>query len=344
MKPIDTKFLLSAALAATMWSGAALAQSSSPGSGETPRAAPGGPELSDRGVAVAPPKVDLDEIGRDLDLDPEKLKQSYGTVSRSRGGEEKRQAPSEDVLRSLDGAANPNADPAFSESGDRQVFGDDERVQVTDSSNYPFRVFGLLQAQTKDGFSNCSATLIGPRTLVTAAHCLYDHAEGWYDNFMFAPGLTSMDNAPFGVWDYETAYIFEGYISNYQGYYGSVVPWDIAVVILQQPVGDQLGWLGYGHDPRLGDFHANIIGYPGDKPAGTMWRANCDVSSQAVQDMYFQYHCDTYAGTSGGAVYKYDPQTQERTILGINVAESPNANTAVRMNETYFNWVKGLVQ
>ena len=40
----------------------------------------------------------------------------------------------------------------------------------------------------------------------------------------------------------------------------------------------------------------------------------------------------------------YDPQTQERTVYGVNVAESPAANTAVRINQTYFEWIQGLAQ
>lgn len=347
----NKKIIASIAFGCIAFSNTALAQSSSfEGTGEIPRSMPGGVEIPRDVTPMPTPKIDPDEVGRDLVLDPEQHRKSFGTVSRSRNGEEKRSGPSEDVQRALDlgdGASADGVDPAFKESGDRQVFGNDDRVQVTDSSQYPFRTFGFLFGKKPggDGFGVCSAALIGPRTVLTAAHCLYDHdAGGWLSDIMFAPGLLSMENAPFGAWEWEEATIFEGYISNYKGSYGSVVPWDIGVVVLQQPIGEHLGWLGYGHDPELGDFHANIIGYPGDKPEGTMWRADCAVPKTQIDEMIFFYDCDTFAGSSGSAVYKYNPQTQDRVIHGVNVAESQQANFAVRVNETYFHWLKGLVK
>lgn len=342
MTCISSKLIASIVLSSALWSGGAFAQANE-GSGEIPRSLPGGGELPGNISIIETPKVDLDEVGRDVILDPEKMLRSYGTMSRSRSGEEKTEPPSGEVLRSLQGAEG--TDPAFSEAGERQVFGNDDRVQITDASAYPFRTFGFLLAETPEGgHGACSATLIGPRTVITAAHCLYDHEKGWMDNFVFAPGMTTIENAPFGVWEYDTAYIFEGYVTNYQGSYGSVVPWDIAVVILQQPIGDYLGWLDFAHDPQLAGFHANIVGYPADKPSGTMWRVDCPVPPNAINEQNFAYMCDTYQGSSGASVYKYDQASQSRVIMGVHIAETQDFNLAVRMNDTYYNWVRSLTQ
>jgi V8-like Glu-specific endopeptidase len=349
MKYFNTAVLASAVFGialAAMPAFAAEVSAGSEGSGEASRAAPGGARLSERGKPVEPLELTDEGVSRALELDAEKVEKDFGTVIRKKDGTESRAPASDAMKRILKGAMRDGVDPSFTEGENaRQVFGEDDRVQITDTSGYPFRTFGLLQGQSPDGgLFNCSATLIGPRTVLTAAHCLYNHETGWLDNFVFAPGLISMQEAPHGVYEYETAYIFEGYISNYQGYYGSVVPWDIAVVILQYPVGEDLGWMGYGYDNNLRGFVANVIGYPGDMPAGTMWAVSCDVSSENMADMWFQYLCDTYPGSSGSSVYKYNGDTNERVIYGVNVAESPDANTAVRINRMYFEWLGSLVE
>lgn len=362
MKKLATSFALSALLSTAMWAAPASAEDfsrGSEGSGEASRS-PMAEEFKLREATrpIASPKIEAGEESRAAPItDEAAVINSLTAVGKSRDGKQLRVAPS-DALKAIvkeqlnapkDGSKTSSPrkaeDPAFKEGdeADRQVFGEDDRVQIKNTKSYPFRVIGYLEAKSASGnYGSCSATLIGPRTVLTAAHCLYNHEDGgWLDEFVFVPGLNGPEDAPFGAYAYQDAYVVEGFITNYQGFYGSVVPWDLGIVTLAEPAGDQLGWMGYNNFDDLGDFSANIVGYPGDKPGGTMWRATCGVVAENIGDDYFQYDCDTYPGSSGSSVYAMDGNNQ-RVVVGVNVAESPDANTAVRINHTYLEWINSL--
>lgn len=330
------------------------------GDGEASRGL-GGEDFTFREATPLQPKIEAGEESRAAPLEDETtVLKSLTAVGKSSDGKELKVEPSDalkaavkSLLGGPDGTGKTSGpskveDPAF-KSGDeasRQVFGNDDRVQIANTKIYPFSAIGYLESKNSKGeYSSCSATLIGPSTVLTAAHCLYNHdAGGWMGNFFFVPGLNgaTANDAPFGGYEYAEAYVVQGFIDNYQGFYGSVLPWDLGIITLKQPIGNNLGWLGYNHYPNLGDFTANIVGYPGDKPGGTMWRATCNVLAENVGDGYMQYDCDTFPGSSGSAVYAYDEGAKARVIVGVNVAESSDANTAVRINAAYLEWINGL--
>jgi V8-like Glu-specific endopeptidase len=341
---------LAAALGALLIAAAAHAQEPGlpgEGSGAAPRAIGEGLALRN-GEPLKARRFDPGETSRSVDLDPQATERAYGTVTRTKGGEETRAPASETLLRAVRDkrAATPADASTETAEAPRGVFGSDTRVRVTDTSQYPFSAVGIVEGVTASGeVYQCSAALIGPRTVLTTASCLYDHASGWHEEFLFAPGLNTFDDTPFGVYDWQTAHIFEGFLSAYDGSYGSVLAYDMALLILAEPAGDHAGWLGIQSDPQLGAFHANILGYPYDKePQATQWRSNCDVAAAQVRPQWIEHYCATSYGTGGAPIYTYDTATRNRYIQGIDVAEGSTGNIAARITDPAYIWMMQYLQ
>ena len=223
---------------------------------------------------------------RALELDEATAAKTFTLIGRSSDGKDVTIAPDQKVLDAIKSGKAADKQGALEGGGgdtaaeaSREVIGKDTRQPVANATNYPFTAIGYLLTENKKGETwGCTAALIGPKTILTSAHCLYDHAQpgGWYDKVSFWPAVNGENKIPFGGFDYDTTYVFQGFITEYKGNYDSVWQYDIGLVTFKEPIGDTLGWLGY-YSGDLADFEGNLVGYHSDKPSLTMWRSACNV-------------------------------------------------------------------
>jgi V8-like Glu-specific endopeptidase len=322
------------------------------GSGEISRAVGSVTELKAKAKAV--PGITVDRsASRAVELDKTAATKAFTIIGRTSDGKEIKIEPGQQILDAIEvgkkgekrsSIEGGGGDPAAAEDGGtRDVIGQDNRVQVTNTTKYPYTAIGYLQMENKKGeVWSCTAALIGPKVALTAAHCLYNHAEqgGWRDKFVFWPAVNGENNVPYGGFDYDTAYVFQAFVTDYDGTYDEVWQYDVGLITFKEPIGDALGWLGYTTGENTGDFQGNLVGYHDDKPAFTMWRSTCNVVAENASAADFVHDCDFMSGANGGPIYYYDQQTKDRIVIGVNMGPAGNnANWALKLYGPIYRWI-----
>jgi glutamyl endopeptidase len=215
------------------------------------------------------------------------------------------------------------------------VHGADDRQQISDTASYPWSTNASLAIVAADNSAWIgTGWFIGPRTLVTAGHCVYIRdsgvpgRDGWVQRITVMPGRSG-DQLPFGTATSNTFRAVTGWTE------GGDPNFDYGVLMLPVPLGEQTGSIGFGAytDEQLRDQAANIAGYPSDKDAGTLWYDSRQIASLSPRKVY--YDIDTVGGQSGSAVYcVFD---NARIAIAIHTYGDANVNSGTRITDDVYN-------
>lgn len=179
----------------------------------------------------------------------------------------------------------------------------DERVIVRPADGMPWAAVGLLEMP--DG--SCTASLIGPRHIATAAHCLLGDAGQPIKPIRFRAGAFGETEIAIGLVAFQQG--APDYTSQARGP-GQGNGNDWAILTLDRDLGTQIGYirpyvLTDADLARVGDKGAGLLvsqaGYSWDTGSWLSGHMDCRVLT-AYPDGTFIHTCDTTRGDSGSPI------------------------------------------
>lgn len=238
---------------------------------------------------------------------------------------------------------------------DETVFGNDDRVRITNTTSDPFRRAGAIRMRTTDGsWSFCSGSMIGPRHFLTAGHCVHEGGGGdpnWFTNVEVALGRDG-DDRWFGVANAAQIHSVTGWTNNDDWNF------DWALIRLDRNIGNITGWNGYwwySNNSSVTNLPVSIAGYPSD--LATQWnqttlgsdthqielyQSTGNTSSPTTEQLRYNGTLDTFGGMSGSSVIE-NKSGVGRVAVGVHAYgdSGDGMNRATRMREYMVNQIEG---
>lgn len=179
--------------------------------------------------------------------------------------------------------------------GLKGIKGADDRIAVV-AAEYPWSALGRVN----NGMGgHCSGVLVGPRLVVTAAHCLWNKKTRQpmpAQALRFVAGYDRGEYLAFAT--VERTVVAPGWAFGH-AYSPELAGHDWALLVLDKALGEQVGWVALGEAPGSGQSVVTV-GYGQDKAHVPSAHIGCTMIGRLGNVL--THDCDAVHGDSGAPV------------------------------------------